>query len=105
MNNPENKNTIKSLKAHLYLIIFFLGSFIIFQPSTHAQASLAAENRIDDIVVTTNDGEEKAYSVFRDAVITNQYRDRYDEIMNLYLESNKTGNEDELTRILEKHSQ
>ena len=73
MKNLENINSITNPKINLYLILFFLGCFIGFQPSIYAQASLAAENRIDDIVVTTNDGEEKTYTVFRDAVITNQY--------------------------------
>ncbi|MBC8754061.1 hypothetical protein H2O64_05225 [Kordia sp. YSTF-M3] len=73
MKNSENKNTMKHFNTNLYLILFFIGCFVGFQPSMYAQASLAAENRIDDIVVTTNDGEEKTYSVFRDAVITDQY--------------------------------
>ena len=39
------------------------------------------------------------------AVIPNRYRDRYDEIMDLYLDSNKPGNEERLNRILEEYSQ
>tara|TARA_R110002073_G_C9453127_1_gene578193 strand:- start:167 stop:2071 length:1905 start_codon:yes stop_codon:yes gene_type:complete len=92
MKKPENKNTIKSPKTNLYLIVFLLGCLIGLQPSIYAQASLAAENRIDDIVVTTNDGEEKIYSVFRDAEITNQYYYVPTEVR-LTTTTDKSGNE------------
>ncbi len=39
------------------------------------------------------------------AVIPNRYRDRYDEIMDLYLDSNRPGNDERLNRILEEYSQ
>ncbi len=39
------------------------------------------------------------------AVIPNWYRDRYDEIMDLYLDSNRPGNDERLNRILEEYSQ
>jgi len=39
------------------------------------------------------------------AAIPNQYRSRYDELMNLYLDSNKPGNEENLNRFLEEYSQ
>ena len=39
------------------------------------------------------------------AVIPIRYRDHYDEIMDLYLDSNKPGNEERLNRILEEYSQ
>lgn len=39
------------------------------------------------------------------AVIPNRYRDKYDEIMDLYLDSNQPGNEERLNRILEEYSQ
>lgn len=71
MKNPENKNTAR--RPNLYLIVLFLGGLIGFQPSIYAQASLASEDRIDDIVVTTNDNEEKTYTIFRDAVQKHQF--------------------------------
>jgi len=37
-------------------------------------------------------------------VIPVRYRDRYDEIMDLYLESNEPDNEEKLNRILEEYS-
>lgn len=38
------------------------------------------------------------------AVIPNKYRDRYDEILDLYIQSNKPGNEERLIQILEEYS-
>ncbi|AUC81024.1 hypothetical protein [Lacinutrix sp. Bg11-31] len=53
----------------LILILCFVGLATL----AHSQASLAAENRIDDIVVTTKNGEKKMYTVFRDAIAIDQF--------------------------------
>lgn len=37
--------------------------------------------------------------------IPRQFRDKYDDIMDLYVDSNKPGCEDKLNRILEEYSQ
>ena len=73
MKKPENKNTIKSPKTNLYLIVFLLGCLIGLQPSIYAQASLAAEDIVDDITVTTKQGEERTYTVFRDSQSPEQW--------------------------------
>ncbi len=73
MKNPTNKNTIKNPKINLYIVLFFLGNFILFQPSIHAQASLAAENMVEDITVTTKYKKQVSYTLIRDAQVPEQW--------------------------------
>ena len=54
--------------SHLKVALTFLISIFLWSySSVSAQASLAAEDMIDDIKVTTKYGKEKIYTVFRDA--------------------------------------
>ncbi|WP_179009072.1 hypothetical protein [Winogradskyella forsetii] len=70
LRNEKRKYFIKLKVFNTICIVCFV---IGVQTSLIAQASLAAENRIDDLVVITDDGEKKTYSVFRDAEETDQY--------------------------------
>ena len=61
-------------RGSIFLIFtaFLMLSFL--SPSTvYSQASLAAENTIDDIKVTTKYGKEKVYTVFQDATVPEQW--------------------------------
>ena len=39
------------------------------------------------------------------AVMPNRYRNQYEELMDLYFESNQLNSEEKLNRLLEKYSQ
>jgi hypothetical protein len=39
------------------------------------------------------------------AAISKEYRDQYDKLMDLYLESNQSGNEDDLNHLMEEYEQ
>ena len=58
-------------QLNLSLVIFFCITGI--STELKGQASLAAENMIDDIAVTTKYGKQKVYSVFQDAINTDQW--------------------------------
>jgi hypothetical protein len=61
------------MKYTIFHLLFFLGISFFNTPKSFAQASLAAENQINDIPVTTKQGKKKVYSVFRDANAPNQW--------------------------------
>jgi hypothetical protein len=63
---------IQQLSKSLAFVITMICSLAISMNGT-AQASLAAENTIDDIKVTTRYGKEKVYTVFQD----NQKKDQW----------------------------
>nr|WP_299344192.1 hypothetical protein [Allomuricauda sp.] len=53
----------------LHFLILLIGT----NSKIHSQASLAAENKIEDIVVKTKGGEQKVYTVLRDEINDNQF--------------------------------
>ncbi|QCX37960.1 hypothetical protein FF125_05750 [Aureibaculum algae] len=75
VKNRNNSACWKNASKSNYSLLHYIIILLIFSASNtlQSQASLAAENRIDDLVVTTDDGEKKTYSVFRDAEQTDQY--------------------------------
>lgn len=82
MKNLENLDLKKRnqtericLKRFYLPIIALITVIPLFtnQFNLNAQASLAAENKIDDIAVTTKYEKQKVYSVFQDAINTDQW--------------------------------
>ncbi|MCR9291021.1 MAG: hypothetical protein NXI23_26945 [Bacteroidetes bacterium] len=63
----------KSLFTDTLAIAFFVACFMGVNPTSYAQPSIAAENTIDDISVTTKYGEQKVYTVFQDAQVSEQW--------------------------------
>jgi len=65
----ENDNMIKYSLLH-YIIILLL---FCFSNTLQSQASLAAENMVEDITVTTKYGKQVTYTLIRDAQIPEQW--------------------------------
>jgi hypothetical protein len=68
----ENRVLTNVFYSTVIMIFITLGLMGIHTPM-NAQASIAAENVIDDIKVVTQYNEEKIYTVFQDAEIKKQY--------------------------------
>ncbi len=66
---PGIHGRVNSLFVILLSMVCFFGN----NHSLYCQASLAAENIIDDIKVTTKYGEQKVYTVFQDAQVPEQW--------------------------------
>ncbi len=84
----------------LYILVLITGGrFLRWMCTGYLSGTPFRQN-----ILTKNEGMA-AFVAGMVAVIPRQFRDKYDEIMDLYLDSNKPGNEDKLNRILEEHSQ
>lgn len=63
----KNRKPIKSFNLKLFATLLALCCFLVMQSSIYAQASLAAENMVEDIAVTTKYGKQVSYTLIRDA--------------------------------------
>lgn len=72
MKNLENEKSFKCNEFKI-IIIFLVCSFIGIQTSLFAQASLAAENMVEDITVTTKYKKQVSYTLIRDAQVPEQW--------------------------------
>ena len=72
MKNLENEKSFKCIEFKI-ITIFLVCSFIGIQTSLFAQASLAAENMVEDITVTTKYEKQVTYTLIRDAQVPEQW--------------------------------
>lgn len=74
MENVINRNNRSKIRSQISFVILLTIIGILIGPyQLKAQASLAAENTIDDITITTKHGKQKVYTVYQDARVRTQW--------------------------------
>ena len=73
MKKSKNKERKYSVNFKVLKVVCLVCFYVGFQTYIIAQASLAAEDKVEDITVTTKHGEQRIYSLYRDSQTPEQW--------------------------------